>query len=42
LQAIKRLDDQARRVDAAVEGFAFSDYLNKERIDSPLFGGRTV
>jgi uncharacterized protein len=41
LAAIKRLDDQARRVEQA-QGPAFAEYIAAERANSPRYGGRTV
>ena len=42
LEAIRRLDEQARRVDDVVQGPSFSDYVAVEREHSVQFGGRTV
>jgi hypothetical protein len=42
LEAIRRLDQQARRIDDVLEGPSFADYLGAERAHSGSFGGRTV
>ena len=42
LEAIRRLDEQARRVDDVVRGPSFSDYVAVEREHAVQFGGRTV
>jgi hypothetical protein len=42
LEAIRRLDDQARRIDDVIMGPSFTDYVNVERTHSPTYGGRTV
>lgn len=41
LDAIRRLDEHARRVDV-VAGPSFADYVATERHHSPAYGGRTV
>jgi uncharacterized protein len=41
LDAIRRLDEQARRVDV-LEGPSFSEYVAVERAHSPDYGGRSV
>jgi hypothetical protein len=42
LDAIKRLDDQARLVEGIVSGPSLADHIAAEREQSPTFGGRTV
>jgi hypothetical protein len=42
LGAIRRLDDQARRLEATVTGPSFEAFTRKERMLSDTFGGRTV
>jgi hypothetical protein len=42
LDAIKRLDDQARLLEGMVSGPSLGDYVAAEREQSPTFGGRTV
>ena len=42
LAAIKRLDDQARRLEAVASGPAVSDLLADERARSAEYGGRSV
>jgi hypothetical protein len=42
LQAIRRLDDQARRLDGIVHGPSVADYICVERARSAQYGGRTV
>ena len=42
LEAIRRLDEQARRIDDVVAGPSFAHYLATEREHSPTYGGRTV
>ncbi len=42
LAAIKRLDRQARMVEATASGPAFHEYVAEERRRSPEYGGRTV
>jgi uncharacterized protein len=42
LEAIRRLDDQARRVEAVANGPSFEAYVAAERERSPDYGGRTV
>jgi hypothetical protein len=41
LEAIRRLDEQARRIDV-MQGPSFAEYVNIERAHSPSYGGRTV
>jgi hypothetical protein len=41
LDAIRRLDEQARRVDV-LQGPSFPEYVDMERTHSPAYGGRTV
>jgi len=42
LEAIRRLDEQARRVDEVVAGPSLADYVASEREHSSAYGGRTV
>jgi uncharacterized protein len=42
LEAIRRLDEQARRIDNVVVGPSLADYVAMEREHSAEFGGRTV
>ena len=42
LAALKRLDDQARRLEGCVTGPAFAQVLDHERQDSHAYGGRSV
>jgi len=42
LAAIRRLDERARAIEAAVEGPPLEALIEKERIDAPRWGGRTV
>ena len=42
LGAIKRLDDQARRLEAHVEGPTVDAYIRQEEQRSHLYGGRSV
>jgi hypothetical protein len=42
LEAIRRLDDQARRVEAVANGPSFEAYVAAERARSADYGGRTV
>jgi uncharacterized protein len=42
LEAIRRLDEQARRVDDVVAGPSLAQYVAIERDHSPAYGGRTV
>jgi uncharacterized protein len=42
LSAIQRLDQQARALEAVVEGPTFDEFISRQRIDSPAFGGRTA
>jgi len=41
LDAIRRLDDQSRRIDV-LQGPSFEEYVDVERVHSPAYGGRTV
>jgi uncharacterized protein len=41
LDAIRRLDEQARRIDV-LRGPSFAEYVAMERAHSPCYGGRTV
>ncbi len=42
LEAIRRLDAQARRLDEVIKGPSLADYVATELEHSPLYGGRTV
>ncbi|MGF7159451.1 hypothetical protein FHS85_001070 [Rhodoligotrophos appendicifer] len=42
LSALKRLDDQSRRLEAHVTGPSFGAFLAEERGRSPSYGGRSV
>lgn len=42
MQALKRLDDQARRLEAEAEGPSFDAFVAAERAASPARGGRSV
>ncbi len=42
LEAIRRLDEQARRIDGVLRGPSFGEYVAVERAHSPEYGGRTV
>ncbi len=42
LEAIRRLDAQARRLEASVGGPSVEDYIARERRDSHRYGGRSV
>jgi hypothetical protein len=42
LGALKRLDDQARRLEGFVHGPSFETFVANERAASPLLGGRSV
>lgn len=42
MQALKRLDDQARRLEGFVEGPSLSSFIAGERAVSPELGGRSV
>lgn len=42
LQAIARLDAQARRLEASAQGPTVDDYIAQERRDSHRYGGRSV
>jgi uncharacterized protein len=42
LHTLKRLDDQARMLEGAVEGPSFEAFVARERDDSVAFGGRSV
>ena len=42
LAAIKRLDDQARTVEATATGPTFHEYVDEEWRRSKEYGGRTV
>jgi hypothetical protein len=42
MHALKRLDDQARRLERAAQGPSFESFLATERAASPLLDGRSV
>jgi uncharacterized protein len=42
LEAIRRLDEQARRIDDVIQGPSLADYIAIEREHSVEFGGRSV
>jgi hypothetical protein len=42
MQALKRLDDQARRLERTAEGPAFESFIATERAASPMLDGRSV
>ena len=42
LEALKRLDAQARRLEAHATGPSFAAFVAEERRRSPSYGGRTV
>ena len=42
MQALKRLDDQARRLERIAEGPSLESYVATERTASPLLDGRSV
>jgi uncharacterized protein len=42
LEAIRRLDSQARRIDDVTQGPSLDDYIAVEREHSPSYGGRRV
>jgi uncharacterized protein len=42
LDAIRRLDDQARMIERVARGPSFAEYTALERERAPLYGGRTV
>jgi uncharacterized protein len=42
LDALKRLDAQARRLESAASGPSFGAFIAEERARSPSYGGRTV
>jgi hypothetical protein len=42
LEALRRLDEQARRLDEVVQGPSLADYVASEHEHSSEFGGRTV
>jgi uncharacterized protein len=42
MQALQRLDNQARRLEATAEGPALQSFLASERAASPALGGRSV
>ena len=42
MQALKRLDDQARRLERTAKGPSFESFVATERAASPLLDGRSV
>jgi uncharacterized protein len=42
LAAIQRLDEQARRLEAAAQGPSVGEFIKDERRTSHLYGGRTI
>src|SRR6476659_5127305 len=42
MQALKRLDDQARRLERTAEGPSFDSFVATERAASPLLDGRSI
>lgn len=42
LEAFKRLDAQARRLESAASGPTFDAFMAEERARSPSYGGRAV
>jgi len=42
LQALKRLDDQARALEATASGPSFEAFVSRERARSPEYGGRSI
>jgi hypothetical protein len=42
MQALKRLDDQARRLEAIARGPSLEAFIATERTASPTLGGRSV
>ena len=42
LQALKRLDDQARALEATATGPSFDSFVTSERAQSPDYAGRSV
>jgi hypothetical protein len=42
LQAIKRLDDQARNLERTATGPSLNAYIAGQRQASPAFGGRSI
>jgi uncharacterized protein len=42
MQALKRLDDQARRLERTAQGPSFESFVATERAASPLLDGRSV
>ena len=42
LEALKRLDNQARQLESSVEGPSFEAFVAEERVASPSLGGRSV
>ena len=42
MQALKRLDSQARQLEASAEGPSFQSFVAAERAASPALDGRSV
>ncbi|WP_406856714.1 DUF763 domain-containing protein [Alsobacter sp. KACC 23698] len=42
LEALRRLDEQSRRLDRVIDGPSLQEHLDKERQSSAAWGGRTV
>jgi hypothetical protein len=42
MQALKRLDDQARSLERTAEGPSFEAFVTNERVASPTLDGRSV
>ena len=42
MQALKRLDDQARRLERTAQGPSFESFIATERAASPMLDGRSV
>ena len=42
MQALKRLDDQARRLECNADGPSFETFVATERAASPMLNGRSV
>ncbi len=42
LDALRRLDDEARRIDGVLQGPSFAEYVATERAQSAVYDGRTA
>ena len=42
MQALKRLDDQARQLEQTFQGPRLESFIGTERAASPMLGGRSV